>query len=167
LKYPARKTGLCFLLRLAATPFLLSVFFLLQQDLIKQRMKQKLQEKLLTTVTIEAKNVQWMKPEKEIRVEGRFFDIHSYQVSGSQVIFKGLFDDEETDLLYTLEKNNEQGSALEDEIMSPLFQFLQSVYESVQEEDTSFLTTAPAIHPVQPVHLPEVYLGITTPPPQS
>jgi hypothetical protein len=167
LKIFLRNTSLLILLLLAALPFLSAVYLQVRQDHIKNRMKEKLRESFLTTITLGKNEVHWIEKGKEILVNGRLFDIRSFQVSGTHIIFTGLFDDEETNLVYTLKQSEEQNTAFEDEVICSLFQFLQSVYDAPQEEDLCFLNTANYCQQKELMTLPAVYLGILTPPPQS
>jgi hypothetical protein len=162
-----RKSGIFFLLLLAAIPFMSSVFFQVQQDLIKQRMKHRLHESLLTTITLPANEVNWIVRGKEISVNGRYFDIRFLEVVGENLVFTGLFDDEETDLVDKLKNAEEQCMVAEEEIMSPLFQFLQSSYDALQDETFSLLTAGSHNPANKSIVLPSVFLGILTPPPQA
>ena len=107
-------------------PVLFTVFFLLKQQMIRHEMKEKLETSLLQTITINEKDVVWM-DDHEIWVNEHMFDIHTKKLENGIYTFTGLYDEEETNLVKkhkdTTEKNNE-----ENQLLSSLFQLLQSAF---------------------------------------
>ncbi len=135
--------------------------------MIRHEMKEKLEQQLLQTVTLSENEVQWVKPGKEILVEGKMFDVKSFSSEKGQYRFTGLFDHEETALVNHLEKNlkktNESGSWL----ISALFHLLQSVY-STDGNDTALISTdKKSDFYLIYIHILSPFKTIPTPPPQA
>lgn len=91
-----------------ATPLFLQIQNLHQQWL----MLEKLETQQLTTITLKANEIQWVKKGKECMIHGELFDVKSISVTGDQIILKGLFDDAEKKIKKSIEDNakNEQQS---------------------------------------------------------
>ena len=89
-------------------PVIFTLLFLYKQQQIRHEMKEKLEEEMLHTIIVPVAEVQWVKYKKEIRYEGKMFDIESFTVKNGQYIFNGLYDDDETALNNYFEKNTDQ-----------------------------------------------------------
>lgn len=86
------------LILLVSAPLFFSVGFIIKQKNIQAGMKLRLKTALLQTVTVSAKEVKWIKPEKEIFVKGKMFDVKTSTPSGDKIIFTGLYDEDEQKL---------------------------------------------------------------------
>jgi len=155
----------CFLLILAAMPLIYILFARVYQELIRHKMKERLEAQVLQTVTIPENEVLWVKDEKEILINGRMFDIRSTHSQSGVYVFSGLFDNDETQLLKKLQKD-QQSSNSENKLLVHLFQFLQSCYQNQQSEPVfcenmnfdNLFSTTPSLH--------SGFLSIYSPPPQ-
>ncbi len=94
-------TGL-FLLLLVAVPLFFSIGFIFKQKIIQAEMKQQLKTALLQTIIVPARDINWIKKNKEILVYGQMFDINTSVTSGDNIVFTGLFDKDEQRLHNTL-----------------------------------------------------------------
>ena len=85
-------------------------------------MKHRLESKMLHTVTLAEKNVQWIKERKEILINGRMFDIkRSEHKDNGKIIFTGLYDDDETLLVNQAKKNQQNDSNTRKQVISTVF----------------------------------------------
>ena len=130
-------------------------------------MKEKLEEEMLHTIVVPAKQFIWVKYKKEIRVGDKMFDVKSMRVENESYIFTGLYDDEETALNNYLENHTDQKNESGDQMLSSLFQLLQS---SFMEDEAGSLITDPAgnkypLFTLQHITFP--FKNILTPPPQQ
>lgn len=66
------------------------------QFYIRQRMEAALEKESLVTITVPAAGVVWYEEGREIKVNGRMFDIESYTVKDGLFTALGIYDDEET-----------------------------------------------------------------------
>ena len=127
-------------------------------------MKEKLETSLLQTITINEKDVVWM-DDHEILVNEYMFDIHTKKLENGIYTFTGLYDERETRLVKkhkdTTEKNNE-----ERQLLSSLFQLLQSAF--TQDEANSLITdlVIPEYRPLILQNISSPFINIITPPPQ-
>lgn len=80
---------------LLALPLLFSVAYLIKQKTVQADMRSRLEKFSLETISVPSHKVVWVKPDKEILVDGKLFDIRSYERKGSSIEFTGLFDKEE------------------------------------------------------------------------
>jgi len=98
----------CYALLLAwLLPLLLIAVFHIRKTQMTERMEHRLEVEALQQVILPAAQVRWVKPGKEIMVEGRMFDIKSFRTENDRCYIVGLFDDEETGLL---EQMNSSGA---------------------------------------------------------
>jgi len=120
LKQLAIKSSTRFLLFVAFIPMLFICVFHMQQQIIRHEMKEKLEQQSLHTITVTAKDFQWIEEGNEIMIDGKMFDIHSYSQQNGTYFFTGLFDEEETRLVQQLEKTTDHTS--ENKILNLFFQ---------------------------------------------
>lgn len=90
-------TGI-FLLLLVAVPLFFSIGFIIKQKTIQVEMKQQLKTALLQTIMVPARDVKWIKKDKEILVNGQMFDVKTSVKSGKNIVFTGLYDKDEQKL---------------------------------------------------------------------
>jgi len=148
-------------------PVLFTLLFLFKQQLVRHEMKEKLEQEMLHTIIVPVAEVQWVKYKKEIRFQGKMFDIKSFTIKNGQYSFTGLYDEEETALNNHFEKNTEQKNEREHEVLSTLFQLLQSVYPGDPDETLVFENISRAYRPLILQHIPTPFINILTPPPQA
>lgn len=154
-----------FLLLTSCMPVLFTIFFLCKQQLIRHEMKEKLEKEFLQTITITSDKVAWAEYNKEIFVGNKLFDVHSFSEKDGLYFFIGLFDEEETALNESLEKENEGEN--ENELLAQLFQCLQAPcvplsfdYGKIADQNNT------CFFPIL-LHTSSPYLNIPTPPPQA
>jgi len=148
-------------------PVLFTIFFLCKQQLIRHEMKEKLERQMLHTVIVSKADVVWVKYKKEIRIQDKMFDIESFTIKNDQYVFTGLYDDEETALNNYLEKNTEQKNEREYQLLSSLFQLLQSIYPENFDEILVSPTISKSYCPLILQHISSPFINILTPPPQA
>jgi ASC-1-like (ASCH) protein len=130
-------------------------------------MKQRLESKMLHTVTLAENNVQWIKEGKEILVNGRMFDVKRSEHSGNdKIIFTGLYDDEETLLVNQVKKNQQNDSNTGSKLLAQFFQLLQATNNSVSGEIFFFSFSNNNYFPGQEHRPTSQFIAILTPPPQ-
>jgi hypothetical protein len=97
-------------------------------------MKEKLEKEMLVSLTIDSRELHWVKKGKEILIDGRMFDIKTFHFDGKAYKINGLFDDDETALDKKLEeqqrKNDPSGK-----LIINLLQWFQSVFFNDQQEN--------------------------------
>jgi hypothetical protein len=134
-----KKISVYFLLLLVEVPLFFAVGFLIKQQLIQNHMREKIEQVPLETITIPLVNVNWIKKDKEVIIDGKLFDIKYYTVTGNTIVLKGLFDSDEdniiakvADVLHSKKDNNAPLSQLVAKYLSqPLFN--KSVAFSIQK----------------------------------
>lgn len=109
----------------------------------------------------------WVKYKKEIRVDGKMFDVKSFSVENDQYYFTGLFDEEETTLNNYLEKNTEQRNERSNRILASLLQLLQSVYPGDSNDIIMQEENCPNSCCLVLSNMPSPIKTILTPPPQA
>lgn len=130
-------------------------------------MKEKLEEEMLHTIVVPAKQLIWVKYKKEIRVDGKMFDVKSIQIVNGNYIVKGLYDDEETALNNYFENHTNEENENGSQLLSSIIQLLQS---SFIEDETSSQVTRIIINRYSLFTLPHIsfpFKNIDTPPPQQ
>src|SRR5688572_25613788 len=69
------------------------------QFYIKQRMEKTLEKEALTTISLPATEVVWYEEGREIMVQGRMFDIQSFEIKNGIFSATGIYDDDETEVV--------------------------------------------------------------------
>jgi hypothetical protein len=110
-----KKITSLFYLLLGIVPLLLILFITLKKEGIHHKMKGKLKNQSLQTITLPENAVVWM-DKHEIWVNNSMFDIHSKKLENGIYTFTGLYDDDETELVMqqqdTTEKDKQQNKLL-------------------------------------------------------
>lgn len=130
-------------------------------------MKERLERQMLHTITVSTADVVWVKYKKEIRIHDKMFDIESFTIKNDQYIFTGLYDEEETALNNYLEKNTEQKNEREYQVLSSLFQLLQSLYPENVDDFLASATISKAYCTLILQYITSTFINILTPPPQA
>lgn len=154
------------MLMVSMLPVLLVLFFMYKREVIRHRMKEELEKQSLHTVTIKKSDVIWIKPEKEILVHGRMFDIKTSETKNGHTTFKGLFDEEETALKQLLDENWGKKSTDNTNVITRLFQLLKGFFNEKDMEYVCFVNTN-SYYEYPNSELPSSYITIPTPPPQT
>lgn len=129
-----KKTQACFLLFAASVPFTFILFVHIKQQAIRHKMKESLEQQFLQTITLSENEIQWVKSGKEILVDGKMFDVKSFSSENGQFKLTGLFDQEETALVKQLENNGKKSNETGSQLLTNLFQWLQSIYPNDIDE---------------------------------
>jgi len=166
LKTLAHKTGLSVLLLLVAVPIIYAFCFHIRQYTIRQRMKERMNEQVLQTISVQEEDVHWIIPGKETWLNGRLFDIRTYTSGNGLYTFTGSYDDEETALVMLLQKNQQKNDTADDEVLARLFELLQDIYKSNADDLLSVLIGSQQIFSTGSSSLSTVVISILTPPPQ-
>ena len=148
-------------------PLLFTLSFLFRQQLLRHEMKEKLEEEMLHTITVPEAEVQWIRSEKEIRLEGKMFDIKFFYVRNGEYVFTGLYDEEETALNNYFEKNTDQNEAATNHVLSSLFKLLQSIYADDITETMPLADGPSTFCRLILKNTSPPFKDILTPPPQS
>lgn len=126
-------------------------------------MKEKMEERLLHSVTLENSKIVWVKAEKEIVIEGRMFDVKRYETKNNKTVFTGLYDEEETALSSLLNNEWQKGQG---RFYMLLFQLLQNVFFQPAENKNAEILSANKF-PFQVCNKPvEIFSTVTAPPPK-
>ncbi len=147
-------------------PVLFTLLFLIKQQMIRYNMREKLEEQLLCTIVLTKSEVDWVKYNKEIRVDNKLFDIKSFTVKNGHYVFIGLFDEDETALNKTFNNDLNEKEEQEDQLLETLSQLLESVYSN-NPSDALVINNEMEkhAHPIL-LNIPSPIKNILTPPPQ-
>ena len=96
------------LLLLVAIPLFFSVGILVKQKIIQYQRSERLETELLQTITISSEKINWVKPGKEILVDGKLFDVKSFKTEEKKILLTGFFDSEEDNLIAKLKNELQQ-----------------------------------------------------------
>ena len=94
-----RKITASGLLLLLAIPLFFTVGIIVKQKIIRYQRDKRLDTELLQTVTVSVENLLWIKPRKEILLDGKLFDVKSFKTEGNKISLTGFFDSEEDELV--------------------------------------------------------------------
>ena len=94
----SKKILASFLLLLLATPLFFFIGYLVKREIVYHEMMEKLESASLHTITLDLAEVNWIKANKEVMIEGKLFDIKNSEIIDNKIKLTGLFDYEETKL---------------------------------------------------------------------
>jgi len=161
-----KKIAAFFLLLIGAMPILFTLLFLIRQQMIRYNMREKLEEQLLCTIILTNSEVDWVKNNKEIRVNNKLFDIKSFTVKNGHYVFTGLFDEDETALNKTFNNDLNEKDEQENQSLVELSQLLQSLYSGDPSDVLAINNELQKhAHPIL-LYIPSPIKNILTPPPQ-
>ncbi len=86
------------LLLLLATPLFFFIGYLVKREIVYHEMMEKLESASLHTITLDLAEVNWIKANKEVMIEGKLFDVKNSEIIDNKIKLTGLFDYEETKL---------------------------------------------------------------------
>jgi hypothetical protein len=165
-KITKKITALTFYL-LGAFPLLFILFSGFKQQQIRHRMKERLEQEILQTITIAASDVQWVNEGKEILINGRMFDVKTLQHNDDKTImFTGLFDEEETALVKAVKTSQENDNNNTGKLLVKLFQLTNSTNNNLFADIFLPPLLINNFIPAPEQHLPSEFLGILSPPPR-
>jgi hypothetical protein len=156
-----------FLLLLVLAPVIYFVSFHVRQQSIHRQMKEELEQKSLHHITVDKKDIHWVRFGKELIIHNQLFDVKSIsQLPNGKILLAGLFDREETSLVHQLHKNQESRNTEGSKQIGQLFQFIAITHEI--SGSNSFVNTFSLYPlPANDVNSCAGFAGIITPPPQG
>jgi hypothetical protein len=165
-KTVTKKLAVSTLLLSGTVPLLFIIYFFAQQQVLRHRMHEKLEQINLQSVTLNSNDVVWLEAGKECLINGALFDVKSMEEINGTTVLKGLFDEDETILKEKF--NNSWGGNMNNQhsLLVKLFQCLNSLYcngSTIENSKASVIT-----HDVTSASLLLPYWSgnILTPPPQ-
>jgi len=162
-----RKILSLFFILLGMLPFIFSLTAILRKQQIRHEMKERMEKSLLHTIILDEDNVVWMKPGKEIFVDGKMFDIKKTEKLNGKIIFHGLYDEEETALKNNINNSMKRDRSSQQTLLTNLFSLILGVYldpgdADIPVSDLSTEKKAAIIH-----YWSQPILTILSPPPQG
>lgn len=150
---------------LSLMPVLFSACFTVQLKIARQEAMEKLEKSMLQTIRLQKKDFTWEKKGKEIRINGKFFDIKSIRKEKGVYVITGIYDEQE-DLLHRqlLTTQNKQGNSSQNKLCNFFFHGYYLLPAPLEE--------GPALPPTKNHHaeyylaeFPFPYFNIVSPPP--
>ncbi len=151
----------------AVIPISYAVTLSLKKIWIKHLMLEALENKSLQVIKTNVSLVKWVE-EDEVIIEGKYFDVRTFTVSGKTIVLTGLYDDKEEALALQIEKcynlDNNTTSSGQMHALIMLFQplILHENY-SLQEKKISETLLSFFISPENLLHRQRF---VDTPPPK-
>jgi hypothetical protein len=158
-------TGL-FLLLSIITPWLFIASFTIQKQVIRHRMKERLESQMLQKISIPDVEIQWAEKGKEIWVNGKLFDIEHREHRNDTTIFTGLYDEDET--LLVKQMNETHNKDLPDnQFFVQLFKCFQNIFYNQHSELHFVFNKQDHFHDSIFAKPLNQFISIPTPPPQA
>ncbi len=130
-------------------------------------MKERLESEMLHTISMAESDAHWLKEGKEMLVNGRMFDVKSFQQSSDgKVIVSGLYDDDETALVKAVRDTQQKDNNTSGKLLAQLFQFLGSINNSLNSDIFIFSLSNNSYFPGLEQRLTSQFITILSPPPQ-
>ena len=128
------------LLVVVALPSLIAIYTSSNILWIQHEMKEKLEYANLETITVNNSSFKWIEKDREILVNGKYFDVKSYQSKGRETIFHGLYDEDETTMSVMAE--NAATNTPQHKRLVQIATFLQQIQLSQEKTTFTFYTEA-------------------------
>lgn len=148
-------------------PLLFSSFFIIQLKITQHNAKERLEKSLLQTLCLNMDEFTWEKKKKEIRYQGKLFDIKNHIIKDGKHYFTGLFDHEEMALKKFFKESTSEKSKKGDYLLALLFQLLQSVYPADSNDIAFSVNNTKDYCCLVLSNIPSPAKKIITPPPQA
>lgn len=150
-------------------PTLLIVYFQLAQWQQQKHMEEELENSQLQTITLPHSELNWYKPNKEVIIEGKLFDVKKFQQEGNTVILTGLFDEKETEIKNNLSiiRKAESEKKKNSELAHQYFSILLYPMRNSIEIPVSFQLTKKSFPVEASSRITSISYSIITPPPEA
>ena len=123
------------LLLLVALPLFFSTLVLVKQKTIQMRRDARFEKESLQTISISSGKLYWVKPGKEILVDGKLFDVKSFYSKADKILLTGFFDNKEDKLVSHIKNLSEQKKGTESPFTKLAVKFL---FAPLYNEPASF-----------------------------
>ncbi|HEX7904352.1 MAG TPA: hypothetical protein VF487_10765 [Chitinophagaceae bacterium] len=148
-------------------PWLFVLLFCIQQQNIRHRMKEKLEENIPPyTICIPDNEINWIEKGEEIWVNGKLFDIKTSRHKNGIITFTGLYDENETALEIKLDREWQKRSSNDSRLLSDFFQTLQNFFFETEGDENIELLIAKTLSLIPIPALCSPCKIVLTPPPQ-
>lgn len=104
------------LVLLFAIPLMFSVIILLQQKAVQIKSYAKFKTEKVETISVLKHNLVWVKKGKEVIIDGKYFDVKSFNIAGDKVLLTGYYDHKEDKLVNQIKKIFQQKNEKENPI---------------------------------------------------
>lgn len=153
-----------FILGAALTiPAFLSLSLLIRIELNHLRLERQMEKEYSQTIRVSSHSFTWIREGKEILIEGRWFDVHSFRKEGNEIVFTGLYDEKEKEWMQKLHDNS--SSDRKNHSAVSLLLLIPFAYHPLPPE-FRYPSIADALtHNNSEDSLPELILQVPTPPP--
>ena len=150
-------------------PLLCSSSFFFRQKYIIYKMKERLEQGSIKTVSVDVVSIRWVRKNKEVLIAGKLFDVKSFCVEGDKINLTGLYDSDEDSLKeelenFTLQKarnNSRRGRRVLSVLLAPLY------YHRTDQVNYSLWNSLNhTFNPFPDKKIPVIYLSIVSPPPR-
>ncbi len=84
---------------LLAIPLVFSIVIMIQRKTLQIKSRLEFDIKKNETISLNKKNINWLKKEKEVLIDGQFFDVKCIKIVGDMVLLTGYFDCKEDKLV--------------------------------------------------------------------
>ncbi len=157
------------LLLLASLPVLAVLYFLVSSRIIEHRQWQLFEQGYSKSYSFSLNDVEWIRPGKEIRVQGRLMDLQSFRIHQGRLEVKGLWDEEESLLHERFSRMHASPANGEGRLPVLLITFLFTPGFPVQPQwqPEQFSTPENSFPPAKAAAACSGYFSIQLPPPRQ
>jgi hypothetical protein len=158
--------GAWLFLGLVTVPQLFIVLLLGFQVYVRHRLEERFEQQTAVNLVLPQSDLVWVKPGREILVNGQMFDIKTIRYEGGKAHIWGIFDEEETEIMHLLkgQANPLKNDKATVQLFAWLLQFVATgsmiYFLFWVDEIKNFLSFV-----VTPYSSP--YLSLPVPPPQE
>ena len=93
---PAKKyIGASVMIIIILLPVVIYISLCIHKNIVSHQMEERLENASLKTILLKKDAFTWVKMNSEIEIKGKLFDVKSYKVLNDEILFTGLFDEDE------------------------------------------------------------------------
>ena len=156
------------LLVLVMEPVIYPFALQMRQRSIQHKMKERLEDGMLHSITLAKSELRWVKPGKEIVLGENMFDIKTMIDQGNGILLiTGIYDYEETAVVGHMKKKQQDDNTNGNKQLIQVFLLMQALPEDELGEGLTPLLISSNRHCVDEDALPSPFKNILTPPPQG
>jgi len=157
--------GAWIFLGLVTVPQLFIVLLLGMQVYVRHRLEERFEQRAAVHLVLPERDLIWVKPGKEILLQGQMFDIKTIHYREGKAHITGIFDREETKIMHLLKGGT--GPLKSDLAVVQLFALLLQFVATGPENSFAFWKKGIRdLVPFVPALYKSPYLSLPVPPPQ-
>jgi len=158
-----------FFLLVLAMPITIAVTGIMRQFNLHKKIEARFKTEIIQTITIVKSKINWTKKDKEVLIDGKYFDVKSFIIEEDKIVLTGFYDHREDILAKHIRKLVQSNSETESPVSQQFLKyFLFPAF--INQPNAYFLHRFEVIsvrHNLYSEDISEIFLSNISPPPKA